>query len=125
MTYLDTHVVAYLYAGQFDLLSEHARLEIEANTLRISPMVILELEFLREIGRISEGGEPIVNDLEMRINLRVCEIPFTSVVRQGLQEIWTRDPFDRLIVAQARLGNASNLLTKDRSIRQNCSFASW
>ncbi len=35
--YLDTHVVAWLYAGRVDLLSTRARTLIDAEELRISP----------------------------------------------------------------------------------------
>jgi PIN domain nuclease of toxin-antitoxin system len=37
---------------------------------------------------------------------------------------WTRDPFDRLITAQAALGE-STLLTKDDTIRTNYANAVW
>ena len=37
---------------------------------------------------------------------------------------WTRDPFDRLIAAQA-LVSGERLLTRDRLIRANCSWAFW
>jgi len=38
--------------------------------------------------------------------------------------IWTRDPFDRLIVAHAIKANC-NLLTKDEKIRKNYAHAVW
>ena len=37
---------------------------------------------------------------------------------------WTRDPFDRLIVAQASLAGAP-LVTKDRMIRKHFAKAAW
>jgi hypothetical protein len=36
---------------------------IERSTLLISPMVVLELEFLEEIGRLGVGGQTIVGNL--------------------------------------------------------------
>jgi PIN domain nuclease of toxin-antitoxin system len=47
VAYLDTHVVAWFYAGETALLSSKARAAIEANRLLVSPMVGLELELLR------------------------------------------------------------------------------
>ena len=51
LIYLDTHVAAWLYAGRADLLSKRAHTLIDAEELRISPAVILELQYLqRSIG---------------------------------------------------------------------------
>ena len=125
MIYLDTHVVVWLYAGQVDLLSGLAKDSIDSENLLISPMVGLELQFLSEIGRIKVNSEEIVNDLSMRIGLRYCELPFTSVVTKSLNQHWTRDPFDRIIVAQASLQKESVLLTKDSLIQKNYLKARW
>ncbi len=125
MVYLDTHVVVWLYAGQVDLLSVFAKDSIDSENLLISPMVGLELRFLSEIGRIKVDSEEIVNDLSMRIGLRYCELPFTSVVTKSLNQHWTRDPFDRIIVAQASLQKESVLLTKDSLIQKNYLKARW
>ena len=37
---------------------------------------------------------------------------------------WTRDPFDRIIVAQAKIRNSA-LVTRDREIRLHYSKAVW
>ena len=119
MTYLDTHVVAALDRKQTDVFSRRAQAAIEQeDDLRISPLVLLELEFLHEIKRIKVPTVPavrIVNDLQAEIGLRVCDTPFPLVVHKALAERWTRDPFDRMIVAHARLHNAP-LITLDRHI---------
>ena len=53
MIYLDTHVVVWLYAGDTERLSVHARQHIESNELLVSPIVLLELAYLKELGRIT------------------------------------------------------------------------
>ena len=54
MIYLDTHVAAWLHAAGAELLSEEAVRQIEqAEEIRISPMVRLELQYLYEIGRVA------------------------------------------------------------------------
>jgi PIN domain nuclease of toxin-antitoxin system len=55
---------------------------------------------------------------ERDIGLRVCDRPFSDVARQAAIEGWTRDPFDRLIVAQARLAKAA-LITRDTTMHAN------
>jgi len=46
------------------------------------------------------------------------------VAREAVAQSWTRDPFDRLIVAQAAI-RATALLTKDRVIRRRYAPAFW
>jgi PIN domain nuclease of toxin-antitoxin system len=124
LTYLDTHVVAWLYAGRADLLSATARRVVESSELLISPAVVLELQYLHETGRTAGEAERVVADLRTRIELRVCDLPFPEVALHALALSWTRDPFDRLIVAQAAVRDAP-LLTKDRAIRRRYRAAVW
>lgn len=124
MTYLDTHVAAWLYAGRVDLLSARARKLIDSEELRISPVVTLELELLREIGRLTVGGNTVVQGLSAQIGLRVCDLSFAAVVEAALDQHWTRDPFDRMIVGQAAVGG-STLVTKDETIRRRYGGARW
>jgi PIN domain nuclease of toxin-antitoxin system len=51
-------------------------------------------------------------------------MPFRKVVDQAIAESWTRDPFDRLIVANAKAA-AAPLVTRDERIRDNYSRALW
>jgi PIN domain nuclease of toxin-antitoxin system len=123
LTHLDTHVVVWLYAN------DRARLRpvwsrLERATLAISPMVTLELELLREIGRLRVGGGDIVADLVARIGLQVSTTSMVQVIGHALALSWTRDPFDRLIVANA-LADDAPLITKDETIRKHLPNAVW
>lgn len=125
LIYLDTHVVVWLYTGHVDRLSKKARRLIEDDAeLMISPMVVLELEYLHEIERLAVGGRDIVHGLATQIGLQTCRLPFPDVIDAAIDQGWTRDPFDRLIVAQA-VAAASPLLTKDATIRRHCKLARW
>lgn len=124
LIYLDTHVVAWLYAGQVERLSAKAVKLIEAEELRISPMVILELEYLREIGRLRAGGNTVLQSLSTQLGLVVCDLTFPAVIESALDQNWTRDPFDRAIVGHAALA-ASPLVTKDDTIRRHYRLARW
>lgn len=124
LIYLDTHVVAWLFEGRTDKISEEVRQAIEENDLLISPAVVLELQYLFEIGRVTEPASRVVEVLEREIGLQVCDLPFASVMQVALGQSWTRDPFDRIIVAQAAFREIP-LLTKDALIRSRYPRAFW
>jgi PIN domain nuclease of toxin-antitoxin system len=92
--------------------------------IRISPMVRLELQYLHEIGRVSEPAVGVVDALHVALGLTVCNAAFAAVVREAESNRWTRDPFDRLIVGQAALQEAP-LITKDATVHANYPAAVW
>ena len=60
MIYLDTHVVLWLYLRRGEGISERARHSIEYEPeILISPMVLLELDYLHEVGRTTLGSESV------------------------------------------------------------------
>ena len=124
VAYLDTHVVAWLFAGETGLLTERARELVRENSLLVSPAVRLELQYLYEIGRTRAPARTVMRALAGSLGLGVCALPFERVVETAERQAWTRDPFDRLIVAQASLAGAP-LLTKDRTIREHYAKAAW
>lgn len=124
MIHLDTHVVVWLYTAETSRLPKKVQDAIEAEDLAISPMVQLELDFLFEIGRTTEPGARVVADLSSRLDLRLAKTPLREVVEAASALTWTRDPFDRLIAAQA-IAEGTRLLTKDPVIRKHCRLASW
>ena len=124
MIHLDTHVVVWLYAGLVDRFSQAALDRIERSSLLISPMVALELQYLFEIERISEPAPVVLKDLQERIGLRKSKATFGTVVERACQLTWTRDPFDRLIAAQAIVEDLP-LLTADRVLLENLDRAVW
>jgi PIN domain nuclease of toxin-antitoxin system len=124
VTYLDTHVAVWLLKGAREL-PQRAQLRLESDDeIVISPMVLLDLQNLHEIGRLKLPPDKVFDILAATIGLRVCTHPFGLVVDQALREMWTRDPFDRIIVAQARC-RGGVLLTKDEQILRNYELAVW
>jgi PIN domain nuclease of toxin-antitoxin system len=124
LIYLDTHTVIWLYSGYKDKFSETGQQLLNQHELFISPIVRLEMTYLHEIGRITETTSIIFEDLLTRIGLQVSQASFESVIKQAEKQTWTRDPFDRIIVAQASLDNAI-LLSKDKLIKKHYKLTQW
>jgi PIN domain nuclease of toxin-antitoxin system len=53
--------------------------------------------------------------LQKTIGLNIDEIPLNALIGISLNESWTRDPFDRIIVSHAKLKNTA-LITRDKII---------
>ena len=124
VVYLDTHAAVFLYAGLTDKLSPAAAAAIEKGTLKVSPMVLLEIQYLREIGRFKHRAEDVVAQLGKSIGLTVCQTDFARIALVATRMEWTRDPFDRLITAQASCQQAP-LVTADGNIRDHYELAIW
>lgn len=124
IAHADTHILVWLYYGEKNKLSAAARDAVEGHELVASPIALLEMELLHEIGRTRQTASTIADTLATDVGLRVCGLPFRDVVNQALKETWTSDPFDRLIVANARVAGAP-LVTKDERIRKHYARAVW
>jgi PIN domain nuclease of toxin-antitoxin system len=122
--YLDTHVTLWLYSGQTERLSKRAANLINRERVVVSPVVLLELQYLREIGRVTAVPRAIIMDLKQRLGLAIEDRSLETVMERALGLAWTRDVFDRLIVAQATLDDVE-LVTSDRLIRKHYPKAVW
>lgn len=124
IAFLDTHIVCWLFMGRVDLLSSSATAIIETGVLTVSPVVALELSYLHEIERITQPASAILNALEKEIGLTVQDTSLADLVSQAQLQTWTRDPFDRMIVAHAAL-QQNTLVSKDALIRQHYTHTIW
>jgi PIN domain nuclease of toxin-antitoxin system len=107
MILLDTDALIWLDAGH-----RRARpLLAQAAPLRVSPASLLELQFLEESGRLRVAIDDLVADDRWRVD----DPPSLQWMLRAAEERWTRDPFDRLIVAHARL-RGWRLATADDAI---------
>jgi PIN domain nuclease of toxin-antitoxin system len=124
LIYLDTHVIVWLYAGLVEMFNELTRELINDHDVYISPIVRLELQYLNEIQRVTDSPDAIVDDLSGRIGLQICDRSFNAIVSHALAFSWTRDPFDRLIVANAAISD-NILLSRDQNILEHYKHARW
>lgn len=124
IVYLDTHVVIWLYSGNLELIPKPVQTILNLNDLLISPIVKLELEYLFEIKRIKRRASIILSALKSEIGLKIYDVTFDQVIENAINQKWTRDPFDRIITAQAAV-NKSKLVTKDATILKHFKNAIW
>jgi PIN domain nuclease of toxin-antitoxin system len=123
--YLDTHAAVFLHDGLIEEFGIEARRQLDANDLLISPMVLLEFDYLFQRRRITVGARALFATLNASFGVNLCDFPFSGVANTALDIQWTNDPFDRLIVAHAQANNTSALITRDRVIRKNYAAAVW
>jgi PIN domain nuclease of toxin-antitoxin system len=123
--YLDTHVVVWLCQNNPEKLSGPALDAINNYDLLISPAVLIELNFLQQIGRIIRNPLDLARQLRTQLGVQVCKHSFPDMAETALFETWTRDPFDLLIVSNAKANNYSPLVTQDEKIRLYYPKAVW
>jgi PIN domain nuclease of toxin-antitoxin system len=124
MIFLDTHAVIWLYSGQLDLFNPKSLKLINTEQVCISHIVRLEIQYLYEIKRVKFESGLIIDTLIDEIGLKFSDNNFDSIVRQALHFSFTRDPFDRIIVADASINN-SKLISKDRNLKKHYKNTIW
>ena len=124
MIYLDTHVLVWLYCSGEPAVPKFAAQAMCEHDILISPIVRLELQYLYEIKKVSAPAATVFDELAGLIGLAMYNKPCSSIVTNAESQAWARDPFDRIIVAQAALSK-SPLVTKDEVIHKNYPHALW
>lgn len=122
--FLDTHAAIFLWEGRAELFGAGSREILERSVLRISPMVRLEMQFLKEIGKLKVDPDQILGTLGSDLGVTATSDSLDALVPLAMPLSWTRDPFDRMIVATAMLHEAP-LVTRDRRIRDHFPGAVW
>jgi PIN domain nuclease of toxin-antitoxin system len=125
IAYLDTDVVVWLAQGSLELISPRAAALINAASLLISSMVLVELELRHEKSRIELPTRDIERKILHTNAVQVCNLPFPSIANAALDEKWTRDPFDRLIVANAKANGFAWLISADELMRKHYPRTVW
>ncbi len=113
--HLDTHIIVWLRDGEIHKLSPEMTHLIEKERLFFSEFVRLELQYLFEIQKITQPANEIISYLKEIIGLQPSDAPLSKIIQEALSFRWTRDPFDRLITANASILQAY-LLTHDKTV---------
>ncbi len=122
--HLDTHVGLWMAAGDARRRLKPIDAMLRKGPLYLSPLAILELQFLFELGRLGTRVEEVVGVLFEDHGVEEAPGDLREIGRQAQGLTWTRDPFDRLIVAHA-IAHGSVLLTADETILAHCPRARW
>jgi PIN domain nuclease of toxin-antitoxin system len=122
--HLDTHVVLWLAQRAESKLGANARRAIARHGRAVSPVVLLELELMHEIGRLKASPDEVLSAIRSRMTLAISPTPLTEIVERARILSWTRDPFDRLIVANA-IADEAALVTSDGRILDHFKDAVW
>lgn len=125
IAYLDTNALVWLAQGSLEGISPKADRVLKQADLLFSPMVLIELEYLYEIKRIKRTARDIQKKVEHEAGVRLCELPFAAIASAALDEKWTRDPFDRMIVANAKANGFAWLISADEEIAQHYPRTVW
>ena len=113
---LDTHFLIWLVLGS-KRLAEFPWLD-RYRPWAVSPVSFLEIQFLAEVGRLSVRNPEFTDSVMGDARFTVDDISSATLVRHALRLDWTRDPFDRLLVAHS-LARRVPFCTTDRSIRSH------
>lgn len=115
MVLIDTHIAVFLHANELKKISSAAQQQLEAHDILLPEIARLELQYLYEIKRIAFTPERIISDLYTDIGMICSNTPVNHLIKAAIGVDWTRDVFDRLIVADALHRNCS-LITCDKKI---------
>jgi PIN domain nuclease of toxin-antitoxin system len=94
---LDTNALIWLHIGH----PRTRQLARFSQRLHVSPASMLELQFLVEAGRLELGAD--FGQLAAAMGWLVDDPPAAAWFEVATDVSWTRDPFDRLLVAHAQL----------------------
>lgn len=116
MILLDTNALLWL-------LVDHPRaapLRKPRRRLYLSPVTLLELRFLQEVGRLAELPGRSISELGRDPRWLLDDPSSEQLFAAAAGLAWTRDPFDRLIAAHARCRRWP-LATGDRRLLEHLS----
>jgi PIN domain nuclease of toxin-antitoxin system len=116
MYLLDTHTLLW-YLSNSDQLSDKARniINYESN-ICVSVISFWEIALKKNLGKLSFSSSIIeIENLCIKKNIRILPIKSSHLDELSNLPLIHNDPFDRLIIAQAKIENLI-LITKDKII---------
>lgn len=115
---LDTHTLIWWFQGDAERMGRNARAEIErsAGQVLVSSVSAFEMTTKHRLGKLGEVDE-LLTDLSGYFATQgfgVLPVTLAHAEAAGRLDIPHRDPFDRLLIAQARIEDATLLSNEKR-----------
>ena len=111
---LDTHILLWALADDPRLRQEVRKALLNADALVVSAATIWEISIKRALGKLSIEGDPV--SFARRAGCQPLPISWDHADAAGNLPPHHADPFDRLLIAQARCEGLT-LATADRMFR--------
>jgi PIN domain nuclease of toxin-antitoxin system len=114
---LDTHALLW-WVTDDPRLSEAARDAILTAEVAVSVVSLWEIEIKRGLGRIDADMRELIREISQTEGFRMLDVRATHVLTLGELPLLHRDPFDRMLIAQA-IRDRLTLVSRDATI---CSY---
>ena len=98
---LDTHFLIWITLGSPE--AEKYPWLASYRPWGVSPISLLEVQYLAEIGRLEVLQPDFTDALSGDRRFALDEAPLLPLVRRAFDMTWTRDPFDRLLAAHSSI----------------------
>lgn len=118
---LDTHAFLWLLSGDPRLPARTRSTIDAADDVALSVASVWEAEMKRAAGRLDA---PPVQDAALRAGIGLLDVTADHATRAAALPVHHRDPFDRMLVAQAQL-ESRVLVSKDEKIRLYGVAVAW
>jgi PIN domain nuclease of toxin-antitoxin system len=115
---LDTHTFLWMAANPANLSPTVRKITREKdNVLYLSAASGWEIALLQQLNRVELPDKPqrFIPEAMQRLSVRPLPIGFTTAISAAMLPLIHRDPFDRIIVAEA-MKEKMTVLTKDKKI---------
>jgi PIN domain nuclease of toxin-antitoxin system len=113
---LDTHALLWWITDD-RRLSKRAREAISAGDVLVSVVSAWEIEIKRGLGRVTADTRAILDEVSATDGFEWLDIRPSHVAALADLPPLHGDPFDRMLVAQARLEHVA-LISRDRNVRR-------
>jgi PIN domain nuclease of toxin-antitoxin system len=123
---LDTHALFWWWLEDPKLSPAAAEAIVEADTVCVSPVAAMELAIKHRLGKLRDGDKvvPRFRGLALKDRFRVTSVTLVHALHAGSYAVAHRDPFDRLLAAQAELEDLT-LVTRDPAFAEFPCVTLW
>ena len=116
---VDTHIYLWMLSSP-EKLNDSRRYELEsqANEVFLSSISIAELMIKQSIGKIEINFNPM--EMAQKMGLEMLNFSGDDAIALGDLSFHHRDPFDRMLIAQAITNNLVLMSDDSKFLKYNC-----